>query len=130
MRIPLMKQFSWYLIVAMFIIGITPRVEAGIAPSEIVAMSQTDRAADVEKVQKALETKTVRERLEQLGFTQEEIQSKLSGLSDRQMHQLALQIDEVQVGGDGLGIVIALLVIAILVVVLIQLTGHKVAVTK
>ncbi len=130
MRIPLMKQLSWYLIVAMFIIGITSKVEAGIAPSEVIAMSQVDRAADLGKIQKVLEMKMVRERLEKLGFAQDEIQTKLSSLSDQQMHNLALQIDEIKVGGDGLGIVIALLVIAILVVLLIQLTGHRVVVTK
>ncbi len=129
MRIPLMKQLSWYLIVAMFIIGITSKVEAGIAPSEVIAMSQVDRAADLGKIQKVLEMKMVRERLEKLGFAQDEIQSKLGSLSDQQMHNLALQIDDMKVGGD-LGIVIALLVIAILVVLLIQLTGHKVVVTK
>jgi len=129
MRIPLMKHLSWYLIVAMFIIGIAPKVEAGIAPSEIIAMSQAERAADIGKIQKVLEMKMVRERLEKLGFAQDEIQNKLSSLSDQQMHSLALQIDEIRVGGD-LGIVIALLVIAILVVLLIQLTGHRVVVTK
>jgi hypothetical protein len=131
MRIPLMKHVSWYLIVAMFIIGITPKVEAGIAPSEIIAMSQADRAADLGKIQKVLEMKMVRERLGKLGFAQDEIQNKLSSLSNQQMHNLALQIDEIKVGGDsGLGIVIALLVIAILFVLLIQLTGHRVVVTK
>ena len=130
MRIPLMKHLSWYLIIAMFIIGIAPKADAGLAPSEIIAMSQVDRTADLGKIQKVLEMKMVRERLEKLGFAQDEIQSKLSSLSDRQMHKLALQIDEIKVGGDGFGIVIALLVIAILVVLLIQLTGHRVVVTK
>lgn len=130
MRIPLMKHVSWYLIIAMFIIGIAPKADAGIAPSEIIVMSQVDRTADLGKIQKVLEMKMVRERLEKLGFTQDEIQSRLSSLSDQQMHNLALQIDEVKAGGDGLGIVIALLVIVILVVLLIQLTGHRVVVTK
>ena len=129
MRIPLTKVVAAYLIIAMFIIGIAPKADAGIAPSEIIAMSQTDRAADLGKIQKVLEMKMVRERLEKLGFAQDEIQSKLSNLSDQQMHNLALQIDEIKVGGD-LGIVIALLVIVILVVLLIQLTGHRVVVTK
>ncbi|PIV40017.1 MAG: hypothetical protein COZ31_07020 [Nitrospirae bacterium CG_4_10_14_3_um_filter_44_29] len=124
-----MKHLSWYLIIAMFIIGIAPKADAGLAPSEIIAMSQVDRAADLGKIQKVLEMKMVRERLEKLGFAQDEIQSKLSSLSDQQMHNLALQLDDVKVGGD-LGIVIALLVIAILVVLLIQLTGHRVVVTK
>ena len=129
MRIPLMKHVSWYLVFAMFIIGIAPKADAGIAPSEIIVMSQVDRTADLGKIQKVLEMKMVRERLEKLGFAQDEIQSKLSSLSDQQMHNLALQIDEIKVGGD-LGIVIALLVIVILVVLLIQLTGHRVVVTK
>lgn len=129
MRIPLMRHLSWYLIIAMFIIGIAPKADAGLAPSEIIAMSQVDRTADLGKIQKVLEMKMVRERLEKLGFAQDEIQSKLSSLSDQQMHNLALQIDEIKTGGD-LGIVIALLVIVILVVLIIQLTGHRVVVTK
>ncbi|MDP2279442.1 MAG: PA2779 family protein [Nitrospirota bacterium] len=129
MRIPLMKHVSWYLIIAMFIIGIAPKADAGIAPSEIIVMSQVDRTADLGKIQNVLEMKMVRERLEKLGFAQDEIQTKLGSLSDQQMHNLALQIDEIKVGGD-LGIVIALLVIVILVVLLIQLTGHRVVVTK
>lgn len=130
MKIRFMKQISWYLVFAMFIIGIAPRVEAGFAPSDVIALSQVDRAADIDKIQKVLETKMVRERLKKLGYAQEEINSRLAQLSDQQIHNLALQIDEVKVGGDGLGIVIALLVIAILVVLLIQLTGHRVVVTK
>ncbi len=130
MRVPFMKEFAWYLVFAMFIIGIVPRVEAGFAPSELIALSKADRAADMEKIQKTLETKMIRERLEKLGFTQDEINSRLGQLSDRQMHQLALHLDDLKVGGDALGIVIALLVITILVVLLLQLTGHRVVVTK
>jgi hypothetical protein len=131
MKIPLMKQISWYVTIVMFIIGIAPRVDAAFAPSEIIGLAQTDRSADLENIQKILEAKAVGERLKQLGFTREEIQSRLAQLSDRQIHQIALQLDNLRVGKDGaLGIIIALLVIAILVVVLLKLTGHKVIVTK
>lgn len=130
MRIPLMKQVAWYLVFAMFIIGIAPKAEAGFSPSEVMALSKADRAADLDKIQQVLETKMIAERLEKLGFTQEEINGKLSQMNDRQVHQLALQLDDLKVGGDGLGVIIALLVIAILVVLLLQLTGHKVVVTK
>ena len=130
MRIPLMKHVSWYLIIAMFIIGIAPKADAGIAPSEIIVMSQADRTADLGKIQKVLEMKMVRERLEKLGFAQDEIQTKLGSLSDQQMHNLALQIDEIKTGGDGAGIVVAILVIVILFVLLLWLMDHKVVVTK
>ncbi|MDI6801334.1 MAG: PA2779 family protein [Thermodesulfovibrionales bacterium] len=130
MRVPFMREVAWYLVFAMFIIGIAPKVEAGFVASEAIALSQVDRAADIENIQKTIETKMIKERLEQLGFTQDEINSRLSQLTDQQIHQIALQLDELKVGGDGLDIIIALLVIAILVIVVLQLTGHKVTVTK
>ncbi|MBA4348497.1 MAG: hypothetical protein C0415_00705 [Thermodesulfovibrio sp.] len=130
MKIPFMKQVSWYLVFAMFIIGIAPKVDAGFAPSEVIALANVDRAADLDKIQKVLETKMIRERLERFGLTEDEINSRLSQMSDQQIHQLSLHIDDLKVGGDALGIIIALLVIAILVVLLLQLTGHKVVVTK
>ncbi len=131
MRMPLMRQISWYLIFAMFIIAITPKVEAGLVPSELIATSQIDRASDLEKIQKVIEMKMVSERLEKFGLTQDEIQKRLSSLSDQQIHKLAIQLDDLKVAkGDALGVVIALLIIALLVVLLLQLTGHRVIITK
>jgi len=130
MRIPFVKQISWYLIVAMFLIGVAPRLDAAMAPSELIAASQFDRAADLQQIQRVLEMKVARERLEKLGFTADEIKARFDALSDHQIHQLAQQIDDLKVGGDGLGFVIALLVIVILVIVILQLTGRRVVVTK
>ena len=131
MRIPFMKHVTWYLVIAMFIIGIAPRVDAGLAPSEIIALTQTDRTADLVKIQKVLEVKAISERLMQFGLTQDEVQKRLIQLSDQQIHQIALQLDDLKIGqDDALTLIIALLFIAILVVVLLKLTGHKVIVTK
>ena len=70
-----------------------------------------------------------RERLKELGYTSEEIQSRLGQLNDRQLHQLALRVDDLTVAGDeGLGIIIALLVIAILVVILVYLLQHRIVI--
>lgn len=130
-KIPFMKEIAWYLVFAMLIIGIAPKVEAGFAPSEAITLAQVDRTADMDRIQKVIETKMIKDRLERFGFTQEEINNRLSQLSDQQVHQLALQLDDLKVGkGDALGIIIALLVIAILVIIILQLTGHRVVVTK
>jgi len=128
MRIPFMKHICWYLVFAMCIIAVAPKVEAGFSPSEAVALSQTDRAADMQKVQTFLEMKIVQQRLADYGLTQEEISSRLSGMSDQQIHQVATQVDEVKVGGV-IGLVIGVLVIILLVIVILKLTGHKVALT-
>jgi hypothetical protein len=130
MRIPFMRHVTWYLVIAMFIIGITPRVDAGFAPSQIIAITQIDRNADLGNIQKVLEVKAIRERLMQFGLTQDEIQKRLAQLSDYQIHQFALQLDDLKIGQDVFGVIIALLVIAVLVVVLLKLTGHKVIITK
>ena len=126
MSIPLLRGITWYLVVAMFILGITPRVEAGFSPSQVMQDAQIDRNYDIAKIQTIIETKMIKDRLEKLGFSNEEVRSRLDRLSNQQVHQLALQLDDIKIGGDGLGVIIALLVIAILVVVLIQLTGHRV----
>src|SRR6202142_3802737 len=97
MKIPFMRQVAWYLVFAMFIIGIAPRVDAGLAPSQVIALAQIDRQADLGKIQKVLETKMIRDRLEQYGFTQDEINARISQLSDQQMHSFALQLDNLKV---------------------------------
>jgi hypothetical protein len=129
MRIPFMRHMAWYLVVVMFIIGIAPRIDAALVESEITSLTHVDRTADLEKIQKVLETKAISKRLEQLGLTQDEIQNRLTQLSDQQIHQVATKLDDLKIGGDGLGIIIAVLVVVILVIVILQLTGHKVIVT-
>lgn len=125
------KTVAWYLVIAMFIIGVAPRLEAAFVPSEAIKLASVDRARDLEKIQAVLEQKIVKQRLQDLGFTDEEIRSRLSELSDQQIHNLAMQIDQLKVGkDDALGVIIALLIIAILIVVLLQLMGHKVIITK
>ena len=126
MRIPLMRHVSWYLIFAMFLIGIAPKVDAGLAPSELIAMSQTDRNADLEKIQQVLEMKMVGERLWQLGFTQDEIRTRLNSLGDQQLHELALRLDDLNVGGDGgAGLTIVVLMILVLFLMIMMLTSFR-----
>ncbi|HXZ35432.1 MAG TPA: PA2779 family protein [Thermodesulfobacteriota bacterium] len=122
----LKKTLVWYLVGAMFVIGVTPKCFAGFSPSEVMALSQTERPQDLLKLQKFLETKMVRERLMDLGFIPEEVQMKLGNLSDQQIHQMALHLDEMKVAGDGVGIFIAVFLIAVLVVLIIYATGHKI----
>lgn len=131
MRIPLMKQISWYLVVAMLIIGIAPRVDAGVVSSELVASPMTDRADDIAKIQKVLEMKMVKERLSQLGLNNDEVQKKIEGMNDEQLHQFALQLDEINFGGEGAFEVLLLVaVILVLVIIILHITHRRIVVTK
>ncbi len=128
MKKKIAKWVSWYMVIVTFLIGITPRVDAAFSPSEGLVLLQPDRHSDLQKIQKLLESKMIRERLNALGFTQDQIQARLSQLNGVQIHQLALKLDEMKVGADGGEVVIILLLIAILVVLIIYLSGHRVVV--
>jgi len=125
-----MRQYvTWYLVAAMLVIGMTPKVQAGFSPSETIGLAPAERSSDLQRIQKFLEVKMVGERLKVYGFTPEEIQARLNSLNDQQIHQIALKIDDWKVGGDsGLGIIIAVLLIFIVVVLIIQLTGYRIVV--
>jgi hypothetical protein len=125
-----MKYVASYLVIAMFILGITPRAYAEFSPSEAISMLSFDRSSDLEKVRRVLEMKMVRERLKELGFTTEEVEKRLSQLSDQQIHQLALNIDQLQVGGSGWAILIVILLIVVIIGVVIYVSGHRVVIEK
>ncbi len=128
MKRKLAKCLIWYMVAVVFVIGITPRVYADFSPSEMIGLTQMDRNSDLQKIQRVLESRLIRERLIQLGFTEEGIQGRLNQLSNEQIHQVALKIDEIKVGGDGAEVVIIILLVAVLVVAIIYLTGHRVIV--
>ena len=122
------KYITWYMIAVMLIISFAPRAEAAFSPSRPVSLLDDQRDSDIKTIQSMLEMKLLKQRLADLGYSTEEIKNRLDRLNDEQIHALALKIDALKAGGNGLGVIIALLVIAILVVLLIQLSGHRVVI--
>jgi hypothetical protein len=124
----------WVLVVAIISITFDLReTSAALLPSSTdmdLGSLGPDRDSSIKKIQAALESKLIVQRLADFGLTQGEITSRLNQLSDQQVHEIATQLDALQPGGDALGTIVVLLVIAILVVVLLQLTGHKIIITK
>ncbi|GAB5046580.1 PA2779 family protein [Thermodesulfovibrio sp. TK110] len=119
------KFLSIYLIVAILIIGTVQSLSAGVIPSE---MTLNTKSQDMEKLQKFLEMKIVSQRLKDFGYSEKEIIDKLSNLDEHTLHKLALKIDEIKIAGDaGAALILALVIIA-LVVLIINLTGHRVMV--
>ena len=110
-----------YLVVAMFIIGIAPNVDAGFSPSQLTGVTTPSREADLQRVRSFLEMKVVADRFAQLGFTPIEVQSRLSTLSDEQLHRIALKVNDIKVGGDGGTAVIIILIIVVLALVILRL---------
>ena len=124
----------WLLVITTLAMGLYPRETVAMLipalPAAAESSADSNRMADLHKIQTVLESKVVRQRLEDFGLSQEEINARLAALSDDQLHQFATDVDAIIPAGDGLGIVIALLVIAILAVILVYLLNHKIVITK
>src|ERR1044072_1790832 len=114
------KTFAVMLICAVASLPLTQqRAEAMLAPSNTVKSApQFDRNQDLKTIQSTLESKILRQKLHALGLSDPEIESRLSRLSDSEVHQLASQIRSVHPAGD---VLIGVLVIVILVLLIIFL---------
>ena len=90
--------------------------------NEAIAASAS-RAADLAKIQRALESKILQQRLLDYGLSPEETMARLNKLSDEQIHLLATHADSLQPGGDGgTGILLFLLLVAIILALILALT--------
>ncbi len=131
MRMPLFRQVGFYLIFSMLLFAVVPRVDGAMLGSGFLGLSPSERQVDVRKLQRFLESEVVSKRLLALGFTADEVADRLGSLSDEDLNEFSQRIDQLRVAGDGgLGIIVSLLVIAILVVLLLQLTGHRIIIVK
>lgn len=115
----LARRITIMLIILMSLLSLVPRVEAAFISSG-ESQNELMRDQDMQIIKKALENKVITQRLQDLGFSDQEIQDRMDQLSDQEVHNLATQIDSVSQGGI-LGVIIAVLVIVLLVVVILKL---------
>ena len=114
----------WLACVLVFSTTLVCSLQTGasamLAPAAIpapAAESVPNRAADMQSVQKALESKLLRHRLNELGLSDKEIQTRLGKLSDQQVHQLASRMPALNPGGDFSVFGVLLLVLVVLLIV-------------
>lgn len=86
------------------------------------------RAADLIKVRTALESRIVSQRLLDYGLSADEALARVNGLSDEQVHQLAAHVDSLQAGGDAVGLLAGLVIVALLVVLLVYLVQGRIVI--
>ncbi len=119
------KPLAIYLVFAMMLITFPAQGWAMFIPT---AGSDAVRKADMATIQKTLESAVIKQRLMDYGLSPEEAMARINQLSNEQVHAFAAQLDSVQAGADGFDGLIFILVVAILVIVIIELTGHRVIV--
>lgn len=86
------------------------------------------RKADMAAIQKTIESTVVKQRLMDYGLSPDEAMARVNKLSDEQVHRFAAQLDSLQAGADGVDALIFVLLVAIIVVLILELSGHRVIV--
>jgi hypothetical protein len=118
------KMLALYLMFALFLLTLPSQGWAMFVPA---SQASPSRQADLGAIQKTLESAVVKQRLMDFGLSSEEALARINMLSDEQTHKLAANLDSLQAGADsGVGALVFLLLVAIIVVVILQATGHSV----
>jgi hypothetical protein len=118
------RVFVCYLTVAFSILSFASSAPAMFIPSPYEGNGTGDQEADLEKIQKFLESKLVQHKLYQLGLSREQIEERLHQLDDQQIHQITSQIDALEAGGDSTAAwIIVLFLLAAIVFLVLELTG-------
>jgi len=119
------KLLALYLVLAVALLTLPSQGWAMFIPT---GQSASVRQSDLSTIQKALETTVIKQRLEDYGLSSKETLARINSLSDQQIHQFATNLDSLQAGADAIDAVIFLLLVAIIVVVVLEATGHRVIV--
>jgi len=95
---------------------------AGAASAAIVdtaALVTSDRAADMGVVRTQLDRADVRAKMTEMGIDATAVDSRLASLSDRELHKLAVDMQNAPAGGDVVWIIGAVFI----VLIILELTG-------
>jgi hypothetical protein len=121
-----MLSHRWlvYLIVAWGVsLAALPRLaEAAPLPPGRDAASPVD----LETARAVLEHRLVRERLRELGVSPADAEAALTRLSPAERREMAMRIDELDAGGNGVAILAVAIIIGMVVILVLELLGRRV----
>jgi hypothetical protein len=92
--------------------GLAGAASAAIADTS--ALVSTDRASDLSAVRAQLERADVRGKLEEMGVDAAAVDRRIAGLNDRELHRMAVDMQNAPAGGDAVWIVGAVFVVLII----------------
>jgi hypothetical protein len=113
MKLSLWRKTSIAIVsVAILNMGLAGAASAAIADTS--ALVSTDRASDLSAVRAQLERADVRGKLEEMGVDAAAVDRRIAGLNDRELHRMAVDMQNAPAGGDAVWIVGAVFVVLII----------------
>lgn len=112
-----MKFVVGIVCVALINLGMAGAASAAIVDTS--ALVTPDRAADMGVVRTQLDRADVRAKMTEMGVDAAAVDSRLASLSDRELHKLAVDLQNAPAGGDVVWIIGAVFI----VLIILELTG-------
>jgi hypothetical protein len=106
------------LSVTLLNMGMVSAASAAIV--ETSAIVDHDRAADLDAIRARLDRAEVRAQMEQMGVDVAAVEKRIAGLSDRELHQLAIDMRNAPAGGDS---ALALIGAVFVILLVLELVG-------
>ena len=128
-RYLLNRHFVFALAVWAAAISIGPS-NAFAFPSNSLSVSAPAslRDAQISQIMTALSGPQAQLHLRLSGIDNKDLRQALSKMDDAQLSQVARRADNVKAGGDGVGFVIAILIVVLLIVVIMKLMDKRIEV--
>jgi hypothetical protein len=117
-EVSIMRMAFWrasavtILSVAMVNLGFVSAASGAIVGTE--ALVTESRDADLASIRAQLDRQDVRQQMQELGVDGASIDSRLASLNDRELHQLAADMQSAPAGGDLLAVVGAVFVVLLI----------------
>jgi len=105
------------LSVAIFNLGMASAASAAIV--DTASLTTADRETDLSAVRSRIERADVRAQMEKMGIDATAVDRRIARLNDRELHQLAADMQNAPAGGDAVWIVGAVFI----VLIVLELTG-------
>ena len=119
-----MKNSRWHrvavavLALSVLNLGAMSAAQAGIVSTG--AIVQTQRDANLASIRTQLDRAEVRAHMQKLGVDAAVVDKRLASLSDRELSQMATQMQAAPAGGDGVLVVIGLVFVVLMI---LEFTG-------
>jgi hypothetical protein len=106
------------LAVSVLNLGTISAAQAGIVSTG--AIVQTERDTNLASIRGQLDRTEVRAQMEKMGVDATAVDKRIASLSDRELAQMAKQMQEAPAGGDGVLVVIGLVFVVLMI---LEFTG-------
>jgi hypothetical protein len=119
-------KLVWTMALLMTVLSVPPQAMA--FPSQSLAQTASVRDAQIERVMSVLSRPQAQTHLQLMRIDQSQLRESLTKLDDSELAQVTQRAESIKAAGDGLGIIVTVLLIVLLVVLIMKINDRRIVV--